>query len=300
MGIRKLKDINRSLLIKLAWKFLEGHDDWAKFMRAKFTVRNGDLCAYYKGSSVWSGLKWSMPMVKQHSRWIVGDGEDIELWRDDWCASVSIKELVNNRNIPWKQIKAKVCCIITNGRWTAPQDLLTVLARLSIDLRRIKICRGRRDQKIWEPNLYDKFSTQSVHETVRQKEAEESVQHLFWDCKVSDALWQWSINLIKIFCQSPDIKTMLKAVDNQSSYIMDMWIGSILREWIHNTQEDLNTVHVLRVPGQPRKETLIKSCFWDLPCMGQVKINTDGASKGNPGKGGVDYSSSLLAAFYPR
>ncbi|KAF6151615.1 hypothetical protein GIB67_004188 [Kingdonia uniflora] len=51
--------------------------------------------------------------MKQHSGWIVGDGEDIDLWRDNWCASVPIKELVNNINIPWKQIKANVSYIIT-------------------------------------------------------------------------------------------------------------------------------------------------------------------------------------------
>ncbi|KAF6148381.1 hypothetical protein GIB67_025600 [Kingdonia uniflora] len=122
---------------------------------------------------------------------------------------------------------------------------------------------------------------------------------------------------------------MIKAADNKSSYIMDLCIGSILggakilwltrsrkihdndcinmenekRNWLthiqyaaltstgcmHNTQEDLNIVHVVRIPGRPRKETLIKSCFWELPSMGEVEINTDGALKGNPGKGGVGY-----------
>ncbi|KAF6147220.1 hypothetical protein GIB67_039350 [Kingdonia uniflora] len=260
LGIRILKDINLSLLMKLARKFLDGDDDKAKFMRAKFTARNGDLCTYSTGSSVWSSLKWVMPMVKQNFGWIVGDEEDIDIWRDNWCASVFTKELVNNN------------------------------ARLNIDLGMIKIYRGKRDQKIWEPDLLGKLSTQFAHKT------------------------------------SPDIKAMIKAADNKSSYIMDLWISSILggtktirfarnrkihdndcidmekekRNWLthiqdvaftstgcmHNIQEDLSIVHVLRVPGGPRKETLMKSCFWELPSMGEVKNNTDGASKGKPGKGG--------------
>ncbi|KAF6175182.1 hypothetical protein GIB67_022863 [Kingdonia uniflora] len=274
LGIRKLKDINLSLLMKLAWKFLEGGDDWAKFIRAKFTARNGDLYTYFRGSSVWAGLKWAMPMVKQHTGWIAGDGKDIDLWRDNWCALESIKELVDNKNIPWKQMKAKVSCIITNGKWTAPQDLLTVLTRLNIELGSIKIYRGRRDQKIWEPNLQGKFSMQSAHEMVRQKgakqwwtkylygeavhprnalwgwrlynnaiptddnekkkgidiasrcrmceEAEESMHHLYWGCKVSVALWQWSMNMFQIHCHSLDLKAMIKATDNKSSYIKDL------------------------------------------------------------------------------
>ncbi|KAF6155318.1 hypothetical protein GIB67_019844 [Kingdonia uniflora] len=82
---------------------------------------------------------------------------------------------------------------------------------------------------------------------------------------------------------------MIKAADNKSSYMKDLWIGSILGGCLYNTQEDLNTIHGLRVSGRPRKETLIKSCFWELPSMGEVKINTDGESKGNLGKGGVGY-----------
>ncbi|KAF6142159.1 hypothetical protein GIB67_037077, partial [Kingdonia uniflora] len=31
----------------------------------------------------------------------------------------------------------------------------------------------------------------------------------------------------------------------------------------------------------------VKSCFWEHPRIGKIKINTDGAAKGNPGKGGI-------------
>ncbi|KAF6155538.1 hypothetical protein GIB67_004532 [Kingdonia uniflora] len=37
------------------------------------------------------------------------------------------------------------------------------------------------------------------------------------------------------------------------------------------------------VPAHP----LVKSCFWELPRIGEIKINTDGGAKGNHGKGGI-------------
>ncbi|KAF6142043.1 hypothetical protein GIB67_038011 [Kingdonia uniflora] len=37
------------------------------------------------------------------------------------------------------------------------------------------------------------------------------------------------------------------------------------------------------------KYPLVKSCFWELPRIGEIKINTDGAAKGNPSKGGIGY-----------
>ncbi|KAF6157117.1 hypothetical protein GIB67_041578 [Kingdonia uniflora] len=158
---------------------------------------------------------------------------------------------------------------------------------------------------------------------------EESVQHIFWNCKVSSELWQWSMNLFKINIQTLDFKNMIKAGDTKSFYIKDLWVSTVLggtkliwfarnrkihdngsididkekrkglsniqnaaflsSDCMNNNQEDLSTIHGLRVPVHPRKVTLIKSCYWGLSSVGEVKINTDGASKGNPGKGGVGY-----------
>ncbi|KAL5728231.1 hypothetical protein ACHQM5_001343 [Ranunculus cassubicifolius] len=42
LGIRNLRDINRAMLMKLAFKFVEGHDDFGKFMRNKFLNRDGE------------------------------------------------------------------------------------------------------------------------------------------------------------------------------------------------------------------------------------------------------------------
>ncbi|KAF6135569.1 hypothetical protein GIB67_015422 [Kingdonia uniflora] len=45
----------------------------------------------------------------------------------------------------------------------------------------------------------------------------------------------------------------------------------------------------LRVPCHPRKDMIVRSYFWVLPEEGDVKINTDGASEGIPGKGGASF-----------
>ncbi|KAF6134159.1 hypothetical protein GIB67_013556 [Kingdonia uniflora] len=53
-----------------------------------------------------------------------------------------------------------------------------------------------------------------------------------------------------------------------------------------NNQEDLNIICNLRVPCHPRKDMIVRSYFWALPEVGEIKVNTDGTAKGNPGKGG--------------
>ncbi|KAF6171515.1 hypothetical protein GIB67_018039 [Kingdonia uniflora] len=53
----------------------------------------------------------------------------------------------------------------------------------------------------------------------------------------------------------------------------------------------------------PRKLQVIKSCFWDLVKEGEVKINSDGASRGNPFEGGTgfiirDHVGKVLRTFF--
>ncbi|KAF6172483.1 hypothetical protein GIB67_006996 [Kingdonia uniflora] len=56
-----------------------------------------------------------------------------------------------------------------------------------------------------------------------------------------------------------------------------------------NIMGDHSVLHKLQVPLYPRKFLQIKSCFWKLPNIGEVKINSDGSSRGNPGKWGVRF-----------
>ncbi|KAF6168035.1 hypothetical protein GIB67_011420 [Kingdonia uniflora] len=52
-----MKEINLSLLMKLAWHFRISDDDWSRFMRAKFINKVGDHCCGTKGSSIWVGIR---------------------------------------------------------------------------------------------------------------------------------------------------------------------------------------------------------------------------------------------------
>ncbi|KAF6157079.1 hypothetical protein GIB67_041540 [Kingdonia uniflora] len=56
-----------------------------------------------------------------------------------------------------------------------------------------------------------------------------------------------------------------------------------------NNQSDLGILHRLSVAAHSSKHPLVKSFFWELPRIGELKINTDVAAKGNPDKGGIGY-----------
>ncbi|KAF5196149.1 hypothetical protein FRX31_014264 [Thalictrum thalictroides] len=82
LNMRKLKEVNNALILKMAWSFLNGESQFAKYMRSKYCNRDGDLIEYHKRSSLWPGLKWGIVYMKKQTTWAVGDGSTIDLWRD--------------------------------------------------------------------------------------------------------------------------------------------------------------------------------------------------------------------------
>ncbi|KAF6163127.1 hypothetical protein GIB67_024991 [Kingdonia uniflora] len=52
-------------------------------------------------------------------------------------------------------------------------------------------------------------------------------------------------------------------------------------------QTDLGILRCLGVAVHSCKHPLVKSFFWELPRIREIKINTDGVAKGNPSKGGI-------------
>ncbi|KAF6175825.1 hypothetical protein GIB67_003313 [Kingdonia uniflora] len=63
IGIHGLRDINLSMLMKLGWGFLNIHDPWETFLRAKFLTREGLLIPYNKHSSIGNGLKEAIAAI---------------------------------------------------------------------------------------------------------------------------------------------------------------------------------------------------------------------------------------------
>ncbi|KAF6137594.1 hypothetical protein GIB67_007452 [Kingdonia uniflora] len=351
LGIRRLGEINEAFLMKQSWVLLEGQFELSKFMHAKFFTKFGEIVGYVHGSSMWKGIALALSRVANKCSLLVGDGRDIDIWRDCWGSWPSIK-VVNESMDP-------------------------VLAQAGINSNEVPIVSGDRDKLIWRPDLQGKFSTKSAFNSIRERantvwwhkfvwmkcihprissfawrvcwnalatddilmkkgivscfcycmcmKDAESADHLLWTCSKAHKFWEWFANLFQSSCPDLNLKNMLQKSLSFRSYLGDLWLrgvwGVCLTIWkarngcifdnvmwneqtmkrqilnaiqdtatlsvgsMQNCIFDLQIIAKLGVLSKVRKPSRVRSVYWSLPESGEVKINTDGATLGNQGKG---------------
>ncbi|XP_026399201.1 uncharacterized protein LOC113295056 [Papaver somniferum] len=89
LGLRRFEIINKALLMKLLWKIENVHEEWTDFMRAKYKNKNGEWFTSYKQSSIVPWLEWVMHHVNGGSRWLIGVGKDVSVWKDNWVKDLN-------------------------------------------------------------------------------------------------------------------------------------------------------------------------------------------------------------------
>jgi len=86
LDIKSTRLINASLIMKLAWNLLATDSQRASLLKQRF-LSNGKPVTHYFKSYVWSGIKLHIIDVIYNSLWIVGTGENLSLWNDNWLGT---------------------------------------------------------------------------------------------------------------------------------------------------------------------------------------------------------------------
>jgi len=147
-----------------------------------FFFSNGKPIHHFFKSSVWSGIKIHIGTLIDNSLWIVGTGENIYIWTDNWLG----KPLVDLFHIDLYfhvGFRGKVSKIIFDGVWNLPPTLLVneVTDRLdTIVLPRVPLP----DTLVWSHSVDGKLT--SKNEVVFLRSA---APHLPW----ADLIWNGCI-----------------------------------------------------------------------------------------------------------
>lgn len=96
VGIRNMKFLNQSLLMKWLWKFASAKNSLQKeVIAAKYGMRDQwmttELASPY-GSSVWRSISDLWDLVLERSYCKVGIGRKVAFWMDKWCGQFSLSQ----------------------------------------------------------------------------------------------------------------------------------------------------------------------------------------------------------------
>jgi hypothetical protein len=96
LGVRRIKEFNLALLGKWCWRLLvEKESLWYRVLVARYGMRDGQVCAGGRDSSVWwrnvSTLRWEGWFHGNVSR-VLGDGRNTLFWTDVWIGEVTLRD----------------------------------------------------------------------------------------------------------------------------------------------------------------------------------------------------------------
>ncbi|XP_058776768.1 uncharacterized protein LOC131651114 [Vicia villosa] len=158
LGLRSLVKLNEASNLKLAWDLLSSSDSWAILMRQR-VMRKHKIINHHIFSSIWSSVKSEMPSVLANSSWCLGNGKDISLWYANWCGAPLFSS------------------------FTDPTS--------------IKDQKPLQDRRVWSHSQFGDLSAKLAYEFKRLN-AEETDQHLFFDCEYASCLWKWLQNILNL------------------------------------------------------------------------------------------------------
>ncbi|XP_019431828.1 PREDICTED: uncharacterized protein LOC109338930 [Lupinus angustifolius] len=114
LGIRSISAMNQAAILKLAWDMRCSSQEWATFYRKTYSKR-----ITYTKSSVWPGIKKHWQLIKDNSIWLLGNGNSINYWLDNWLGSPIVGLLAIPDPISYV-LQARVVDFMQDSSWIIP------------------------------------------------------------------------------------------------------------------------------------------------------------------------------------
>ncbi|XP_026459417.1 uncharacterized protein LOC113360085 [Papaver somniferum] len=302
LGIRKLEDMNKALLMKFIWKMLNSQEEWARLFLSKYK---------YKEDGQWCIPKDLLQFFNAAQLPVIKSGDDLLIWTNSHSGCFTVSDVVKKIRNPMPKLH------LYKKIWNA-----AVLPSVSANVWKItrEICPI-------DENLRKK-GFQFASRCFICHHGEDSMNHILWHCNFSKNLWSW-LGGIFHFLNPLSFEDVLKLCKHASPIIKDLWIVCsytfmtelwLLRNEIFYDDEKPDLVKMnnkikkmahdceCRMKGtmwgsdtkvvimqyfliQPRnlRRFRIIEFFLYLPSGEDILLCCDGASRGNPGTAGYGF-----------
>jgi ribonuclease HI len=124
VDLKPMRLVNEALMLQLAWKLISEDSQWAVLLRSRYFSKGQPIQHYFK-SSVWCGIKPQIATVMANSVWVVGTGEKIHFWTDNWLGDplVDILQIEPSVHINFTGL---LCDVISNAAWNLPDEVSSI------------------------------------------------------------------------------------------------------------------------------------------------------------------------------
>jgi hypothetical protein len=149
-------------MLQLCLKFLSSDEKWAALCHAKY-MRHGNPVQAYMNSSFWHGMKNHVTTVKANTIWLIGTGNSISFWTDNWLGNPLVDTLHLLTDSP-HSLTAKVSSFIVNGRWRFPRRILVLDHTLSPRINQVILPKEPlADRLVWTASQDGVLSAKSAY-----------------------------------------------------------------------------------------------------------------------------------------
>uniref|UniRef100_A0A803Q0W1 Reverse transcriptase domain-containing protein n=1 Tax=Cannabis sativa TaxID=3483 RepID=A0A803Q0W1_CANSA len=157
LGFRKIEDMNKALLAKLAWQLAANvYRPWVKCLAAKYCRTNSIWSAETKNndSALWKGILSSRDILYKGGMSIARRGDLIDIWRQPWILWLEyreFREIMDQARLRYPQPKSIADVSNDDGSWNAA--LIHDIFGGSLGDRICKIARmplGNNDMLVWK------------------------------------------------------------------------------------------------------------------------------------------------------
>lgn len=278
LGIRDMLAFNKALLAKQAWRLITKPSSLlARVYKAKYYRKTSFMEArsYQSSSYAWRSIIQTQPLIKKGMKWIVGDGQQIRVWKDNWLPDKENVASKNSQHIHHPDLIVKDLFLSGTTIW----DLNKIRSIIhEDDVSRILKIRpsftGHPDVITWTPSKSGSYTVKTGYHMQRAMDREEQdnqvsissdlqiqprILNRFWNLKIPPKIkiFWWKLihnalpvadNLVKRRCRLDNgCQVCGEEIENIKHMILDcrvakeIWSLSMLNKLPHLDQ--YSTVH---------------------------------------------------------
>lgn len=107
LGFKRLKDFNEAMLAKKVWRlYIEPQSLVDKVLKAKYSPKQDYLKVKIgiNTSYLWRSLAHSIGIIRKGSCWTIGNGQQVNIWEDNWIPSQCGFKFLTQRSLEIRTI----------------------------------------------------------------------------------------------------------------------------------------------------------------------------------------------------